>query len=155
MSSPGLQISVKAAEEANVLAKKGEDKAIEGAMSEEEVEELETLQYSLMSSPGLQISIKADEANVLARTGEQEWRHQAVTELEDEQDDDALTEAALLDAKLPVYLMASTQLGSTKTEDKAMQQQHQQQQQQESLLDTGIPLFFQTGQRLVSKKTER
>merc|ERR1719436_326997 len=43
-------------------------------MSEEEVEELETLQYSLMSSPGLQISIKADEANVLAKKGEQEWR---------------------------------------------------------------------------------
>merc|ERR1719401_1431715 len=85
MSSPGLQMSVKAAEEANVLAKKADDKAIEGAMSEEEVEELETLQYSLMSSPGLQISIKADEANVLAKKGEQQWRHQAVTELEDEQ----------------------------------------------------------------------
>merc|ERR1719517_415665 len=58
MSSPGLQISVKAAEEANVLAKKAEDKAIEGVMSEEEVEELETLQYSLMNSPGLQMSVK-------------------------------------------------------------------------------------------------
>merc|ERR1719436_1794822 len=71
MSSPGLQMSVRAAEEANVLAKKAEDKAIEGAMSEEEVEELETLQYSLMSSPGLQMSVKAaEEANVLAKKAE-------------------------------------------------------------------------------------